>query len=128
MLGMWDVMDRQIGNLTRLVDDLLDVARMTRGRIEMRKAVVDLATIVRHAVTSMELIVAARAQKLTLSVAPEGPLYVEADPTRMDQVFGNLLNNASKFSSERGRIWVTVEVECEEGPITSGLRRRPDSG
>jgi PAS domain S-box-containing protein len=118
-LGMWDVMDRQLGNLTRLVDDLLDVARMTRGRIEMRKAVVDLAAIVRHAVTSMELMGTARAQELTLSVVPEGPLYVEADSTRMEQVFGNLLNNASKFSSERGRIWVTVEVGCEEGRITA---------
>jgi PAS domain S-box-containing protein len=117
--GMWEVMDRQVGNLTRLVDDLLDVARMTRGRIEMRKAVVDLAAIVRHAVTSMELIVAARAQELILSVVPEGPLYVEADQIRMEQVFGNLLNNASKFSSERARIWVTVEVECEEGRITA---------
>jgi PAS domain S-box-containing protein len=113
--GMWDVMDRQVGNLTRLVDDLLDVARVTRGRIEMRKAVVDLAAIVRQAVKSMELIVAARAQELEVSVVPEGPLYVEADPTRMEQVFGNLLNNASKFSSERGRIWVTVELERGEG-------------
>jgi PAS domain S-box-containing protein len=82
--GMWEVMDRQVGNLTRLVEDLLDVARVTRGRIEMRKAVVDLADIVRQTVHSMELIVAARAQELTLSVVPEGPLYVEADPTRMD--------------------------------------------
>ena len=117
--GMWDVMDRQVGNLTRLVDDLLDVARVTRGRIEMRKAVVDLAAIVRQTVHTMELIVAARAQELTLSVVPEGPLYVEADPTRMEQVFGNLLNNASKFSSERGRIWVTVELERDEGQSTA---------
>jgi CheY-like chemotaxis protein/two-component sensor histidine kinase len=95
------------------------VARMTRGRIEMRKAVVDLAAIVRHAVTSMELIVAARAQELVLSVVPEGPLYVEADQIRMEQVFGNLLNNASKFSADRARIWVTVEVECQEGRITA---------
>ena len=113
--GMWDVMDRQVGNLTRLVDDLLDVARLTRGQIEMRKAVVDLAAIVRQTVNSMELIVSARAQELILSVVSEGPLYVEADPTRLEQVFGNLLNNASKFSSERGRIWVTVELERDEG-------------
>ena len=120
--GMWDVMDRQIGNLTRLVDDLLDVARVTRGRVEMRKAVVDLVAIVRQAVTSMGLIVAERGQELALSVVPEGPLYVEADPARMEQVFGNLLSNASKFSSERGRIWVTVEVgsQSEEGRTTAG--------
>jgi PAS domain S-box-containing protein len=119
--GMWDVMDRQVGNLTRLVDDLLDVARVTRGSIEMRKAVVDLAAIVRQAVSSMELIVAARAQTLEVSVVPEGPLYVEADPTRMEQVFGNLLNNASKFSSDRGRIWVTVELERDEGRTTDSV-------
>jgi PAS domain S-box-containing protein len=117
--GMWDVMDRQVVNLTRLVDDLLDVARVTRGSIEMRKAVVDLAAMVRQAVNSMELIVAARAQELEVSVVPEGPLYVEADPTRMEQVFGNLLNNASKFSSERGRIWVTVELERDEGQVAA---------
>jgi PAS domain S-box-containing protein len=117
--GMWDVMDRQVGNLTRLVDDLLDVARVTRGRVEMRKAVVDLAAIVRQAVNSMGLIVAERGQELALSVVPDGPLYVEADPARMEQVFGNLLSNASKFSTERGRIWVTVEVESEDGRITA---------
>jgi two-component system CheB/CheR fusion protein len=116
---MWDVMDRQVGNLTRLVDDLLDVARVTRGRVEMRKAVVDLAAIVRQAVNSMGLIVAERGQELALSVVPDGPLYVEADPARMEQVFGNLLSNASKFSTERGRIWVTVEVESEDGRITA---------
>jgi two-component system CheB/CheR fusion protein len=65
--------------------------------------------------------VAARAQTLEVSVVPEGPLYVEADPTRMEQVFGNLLNNASKFSSDRGRIWVTVELERDEGRITDSV-------
>ena len=122
MSDMWDVMDRQVGNLTRLVDDLLDVARVTWGRIDMRKAVVDLTPIVRQAVTSMDLIVAARAQELTLSVVPEGPLYVEADATRLEQVFGNLLNNASKFSAERGHIWVTVELErTEEGTAADSI-------
>jgi two-component system, chemotaxis family, CheB/CheR fusion protein len=94
----------------------IDADRPVRHAVEVR---LDLADIVRQTVHSMELIVAARAQELTLSVVPEGPLYVEADPTRMEQVFGNLLNNASKFSSERARIWVTVELERDEGPITA---------
>jgi two-component system CheB/CheR fusion protein len=108
---MWNVMDRQIGNLTRLVDDLLDVSRVTRGRIDMRKAVVDLVPVVRQAVASMDLIVAARAQELAVSIAPTEPIYVEADTTRLEQAFGNLLNNASKFNTEGGHIWVTVDVE-----------------
>src|SRR6185436_7510981 len=87
---MWNIMDRQVGNLTRLVDDLLDVARVTRGRISMRKAVVDLVPIVRQAVKSMDLIVAARAQELSLVIVPRDPLFVEADTDRLEQVFGNL--------------------------------------
>jgi two-component system CheB/CheR fusion protein len=113
---MWNIMDRQVGNLTRLVDDLLDVARVTRGRISMRKAVVDLVPIVRQAVKSMDLIVAARAQELSLVVVPRDSLFVEADTDRLEQVFGNLLNNASKFNREGGRIWVTVDVERGEAP------------
>jgi two-component system, chemotaxis family, CheB/CheR fusion protein len=116
---MWKVMDRQVGHLTRLVDDLLDVARVTQGRIEMRKAVVDLIPIVQHAVTSMDLMVATRAQELVLSVVPPGPLYVEADAARLEQAFGNLLNNASKFNAEQGHIWVTVDVERDEGPTSA---------
>ncbi len=63
----------------------------------------------------MGLIMDTRTQELTLSVVSDGPLYVEADPTRMEQVFGNLLNNASKFGSEQGHIWVTMGVERNEG-------------
>jgi two-component system CheB/CheR fusion protein len=117
---MWHIMDRQVGNLTRLVDDLLDVARVTRGRVDMRTAVVDLAPIVRQAIQSMDLIVATRAQELSLAIIPNDPLFVEADTERLAQVFGNLLNNASKFNAERGRIWVTVDVEREEGPTSAG--------
>ena len=108
---MLNVLDRQVGNLARLVDDLLDVARVTRGQIEMRKAVVDLIPIVRQAIMSTELVVAGRGQQLALSRIPDGPLYVEADATRLEQVFGNLLNNASKFNREGGHTWVTVEVQ-----------------
>ena len=118
---MWDVMDRQVGNLTRLVDDLLDVARVTRGQIDMKKAVVDLIPIVRQAVTSMGLTMDTRTQELTLSVVSDGPLYVEADATRMEQVFGNLLNNAAKFGAEQGHIWVTMGVERNEGRTAADI-------
>ena len=118
---MWDVLDRQVSTLTRLVDDLLDVARVTRGQIEMRKTVVDLITIVRRAMTSMNLVVAGRSQELTLSAAPDGPLHVEADSTRLEQVFGNLLHNASKFNAEGGHIWVTIAAEPGAGQSPAGF-------
>ena len=121
---MWDIMDRQVGNLTRLVDDLLDVARVTRGQIDMKKAVVDLIPIVRQAVTAMGLMMHTRTRELTLSVVSDGPLYIEADATRMEQVFGNLLNNAAKFGAEPGHIWVTMGVERDQG---TGPRRTPSS-
>jgi CheY-like chemotaxis protein len=127
---MWEVLDRQVGNLTRLVDDLLDVARVTRGQIEMRKTMIDLISVVRQAIRSTELVVTGRAQTLELSGVPDGPLYVEADATRLEQVLGNLLNNASKFNREGGHIWVTVEAEPggDENPAEWAIVRVRDDG
>jgi len=103
-----DVMGRQIHNMARMVDDLLDVSRMTHGRIQLRKEPVDLLTIVDRAVEASQHHIDERGQILTLSL-PAGSVYLEADVVRLEQILSNLLNNASKFSPRSGQIWLTVD-------------------
>lgn len=102
------MMERQLGNLVRLVDDLLDVSRISRGKLELRKERVELAAVLNNAVeTSLPLIESSR-NKLTVSVPPE-PIFVDADVVRLGQVFANLLNNAAKYSEPGGHVWLTAE-------------------
>ena len=97
------MMDRQVGHMVRLVDDLMEVSRITRGKIELRKDAVDLGEVIAAAVeTSRPLIEAAR-HELTVDPAAE-PLVVEGDAMRLAQVFSNLLNNAAKYTDAGGRI------------------------
>ena len=103
-----NMMERQLGQMVRLIDDLLDVSRISRGAIELRKERVELAKVIRQAVeTSLPLIEQA-SHELTVSVPPE-PIYVDADVTRLAQVFANLLNNAAKYTEHGGHIGLTVE-------------------
>jgi hypothetical protein len=127
---MWDVLDRQVGNLTRLVDDLLDVARVTRGQIEMRKAMVDLITIVRraHHVDGPGRVRAAQGAG-AVGASGRSPLC----RSRRDAPgagLGNLLHNASKFNAEGGHIWVTIEVEHggDQSPDGRAVERIRDDG
>jgi PAS domain S-box-containing protein len=101
------MMERQIGQMVRLVDDLLDVNRISRGTIELRKARIELASVVAHALEAVRPQVEARAQQLHVSL-PQGPIHLNGDPARLTQVVGNLLNNASKFTEERGTIELAV--------------------
>jgi two-component system CheB/CheR fusion protein len=103
-----EAMSHQIQNLSRLVDDLLDVSRMTQGRIELRKEPVDLLTIIERTVETSRHHLDERGQALNLSLPTEG-IYLEADVFRLEQILGNLLNNASKFTARGGQIWLTVE-------------------
>jgi two-component system CheB/CheR fusion protein len=103
-----EVMSHQIQNLSRLVDDLLDVSRMTQGRIALRTEPVDLLTIIERAVETGRHHLETRGQTLTLSLPTES-VYLEADVFRLEQILGNLLNNASKFTEHGGQIWLTVE-------------------
>ncbi len=99
-------MERQVDYLVRLVDDLLEVSRITRGKIELRKERTDLSAVIRAAVeTSRPLLEAAR-HELTIAL-PSG-LSLEADAVRLVQVFANILNNAVKYTEPGGRIWVTA--------------------
>jgi PAS domain S-box-containing protein len=102
------MMERQVQQLVRLVDDLLDVSRITRGKIQLRKEPVELATVVAHAVETSRALLEARKHEVTVSLPPE-PLWLEADLTRLAQVFANLLNNAAKYTEEGGHICLTAE-------------------
>jgi PAS domain S-box-containing protein len=103
-----EVMERQVDQMIRLVDDLLDVSRITRGKIELRRERLELGAVVRSALeTSRPLIESAR-HELTV-LPPPGPLAVEGDKTRLAQVVSNLLNNSAKYTPEGGHIWLTVE-------------------
>jgi signal transduction histidine kinase len=106
-------MHRQFAHLVRLIDDLLDLSRVSRGLIELRKEVVDLATVVQEAVETSRPLISAGHHELDVRLPPT-PLHVEADPVRLTQVFGNLLNNAAKYTPRGGRISLAVAREGDE--------------
>ncbi|WP_119157401.1 sensor histidine kinase [Caldimonas tepidiphila] len=104
-----DVMQRQVAQMARLVDDLLDVTRIARGKIEMRCAGLDLAALVRRAAEDHQELMAGRGLALSVELPP-GPLPVEGDETRLAQVVGNLLHNAAKFTPPGGRVLVALHA------------------
>jgi signal transduction histidine kinase len=104
-----EMIERQMNHLVRLVDDLLDVSRITRGKIELRREAVDVADVLRSAVETARPLIDAGGHELAVEL-PEGPLRLRADPVRLAQVFGNLLNNAAKFT-DRGHITVSARRE-----------------
>jgi PAS domain S-box-containing protein len=106
------MMDRQLGHLIHLVDDLLDIARITRGKIELKKEPVLLRSIVTTAVETSTALIEGHRHELSVELPPE-PLELEADVTRMVQVLSNLLNNAAKYTPAGGRI--TLSAWREDG-------------
>ena len=104
-----DVVERQIRHMARLVDDLLDVSRLRRGAIELRREQVDLADVVSRAVEMTAPLVAEKRHQLDVAVAPG--LAVDGDPDRLAQVFANLLSNAAKYTGPNGRIAVRARRE-----------------
>jgi len=109
-----DMMERQVGQVVRLVDDLLDMSRISRGKIDLRKERVELASVVNHAAEAVRPLCESMNHELTVTLPPK-PMYLNADPTRLAQVVGNLLNNACKFTERGGRIRLTVEVASRGG-------------
>jgi PAS domain S-box-containing protein len=105
-----DIIDRQVELMTRLVDDLLDVSRITRGTIELRKRRVDLATVLNNAVEASRPLIDALGHELVIAVPPE-PILLDVDPTRLSQVLMNLLNNAAKYMDRGGRIRLSARRE-----------------
>ena len=102
-----DMMDRQVNHMVRLVDDLLEVSRITSGKIALRKERVDLAAILQNSMETSRPLIEAVDHHLTLAFPPE-PLIVDGDPVRLAQVFANLLNNSAKYTDAGGEIGITV--------------------
>jgi PAS domain S-box-containing protein len=114
-----EIMERQVQQMVRLVDDLLDVARITTGKVELRCENIDLADALRDAVETSRPLIESNGQTLSLSL-PDTPVRVNADRTRLAQVFANLLNNSAKFS-ERGQR-ISIEVTRDGGAVDVHVR------
>ncbi|HWM92572.1 MAG TPA: ATP-binding protein [Thermoanaerobaculia bacterium] len=102
------MMERQVQQMVRLIDDLLDISRITRGKIELRRERVELAAVIQNAVETSRPLIEASGHELTVTFPPE-PVSLDADPTRLAQVFANLLNNAAKYTPRGGHIRLTAE-------------------
>jgi len=102
------MMERQLALIVRLVDDLSDLSRITRNRLELRKKRVELASVIHHAVEICRPLSQCAEHEIIVTL-PSEPIYLDADPTRLAQVFSNLLNNACKYTEPGGRIEVTAE-------------------
>jgi signal transduction histidine kinase/ActR/RegA family two-component response regulator len=109
--------ERQVGRMARLIEDLVDVARVTSNRLELRKERVDVAEVLRSAVETSSTLVKAGGQAFTIAL-PEAPVYLDADPVRLAQAVSNLLNNAAKYTEPGGHIWLTGERLDGEAVIT----------
>jgi signal transduction histidine kinase/ActR/RegA family two-component response regulator len=110
------MMERQVAQMVRLVDDLLDMSRISRNKMELRKNAIELASVVHQAVEAARPLCASMAHELIVTLPPE-PIYVKADAGRLAQVVGNLLNNACKFTEKGGRIQLTVGREDDQAVI-----------
>jgi signal transduction histidine kinase len=123
-----EILERQVRHMARLVDDLLDVSRVTRGKIALQKEHVDLRALAHRAAETIRPLVEGRQHQLTVAV-PEGPLLLEADPTRLEQVLTNLLNNAVKYTEPGGTIRLAVEQAGAEAVVRvrdTGIGMRPE--
>ncbi|MBX9678431.1 MAG: response regulator [Gemmataceae bacterium] len=105
-----DMMDRQVRHLARIVDDLLDISRITRGKIRLQPAPVPIANVIGQAVEASRPLIESRRHALSMRL-PEQKIYVNGDSVRLAQIFTNLLNNAAKYTNEGGSIAVCVETE-----------------
>jgi PAS domain S-box-containing protein len=110
------MMERQVNHLVRLVDDLLEISRITRGAFELKRERVELAAVVRNAVETAEPLVQAGGQRLSV-VLPDERLWLNGDPVRLGQILANLLNNAARYTHEHGHIEIRARREGERALI-----------
>jgi CheY-like chemotaxis protein/two-component sensor histidine kinase len=110
------MMERQVDHLVRLVEDLLDVSRITRGLLELRKTRMAVEQAVESALETTRPLVEAAKHELTVCMPPQ-PMWVHADLVRLAQVVSNLLSNATKYTPEGGHIWLTVEAQAGEAVL-----------
>jgi two-component system CheB/CheR fusion protein len=107
------VFARQGRQMTRLVNDILDVSRVARGKLRLQREPVELAAVLERAVESSRPLLEARRHELNESL-PRAPMWLDADPARLAQIVSNLLNNAAKYTPERGQVWLSAEREGRE--------------
>jgi CheY-like chemotaxis protein/two-component sensor histidine kinase len=110
-------MDRQSQQMVRLIDDLLDVSRITRGTVELRKCRVELGSVIESAVETARPIIEGLGHELRVAI-PERPIVLDADPTRLAQVISNLLNNAAKYMMRGGQIELSARKEADTAAIS----------
>jgi signal transduction histidine kinase/CheY-like chemotaxis protein len=115
--SLQSVMENQVAHLMRLVDDLMEVSRITRGKIGLKKEPIELAAVVASAVEISRPLIQAAGHQLAINVSPE-PIVLEADSVRLGQVISNLLNNAAKYTDEGGQIWLSARCEGTEAIIS----------
>jgi PAS domain S-box-containing protein len=108
-----DIIDRQVQQMVRLIDDLLDISRITTGKLQLRKERIELSAAIQTALEAARPAIDGHAHELTLTL-PSGTTYLNADPIRLAQVFSNLLNNAAKYTEKGGHIWLTAERQGKE--------------
>jgi signal transduction histidine kinase/CheY-like chemotaxis protein len=112
-----EIMDRQLSHTIRLVDDLLDVSRISRGKLTVRREPIELSNVLQNAVDTVRPLLESEGQSLSIDI-PERPIYMQADPVRLSQVFANLLNNASRYTQSGGRIALAVDVIGNTARVT----------
>ena len=113
----YETIERQLGQMVRLVDDLLDWNRITHDRLELRRSEVELSSVIQQAVEVARPLIDAAGHHLTVEL-PQEPIYLNADRTRLAQVFGNLLNNSSKYTRPEGAISLRAERTGDEVVVT----------
>ena len=111
-----DILDRQVKAITRLLDDLLDLSRVTRGKLSLNMEPVEILPVINQAVEWNRAVIVSKEQQLVVAHPPE-PILVNGDTVRLAQVVSNLLGNAAKFTDAGGRIWITAETADEEAIV-----------
>jgi PAS domain S-box-containing protein len=112
-----EMMVRQVGHMVRLIDDLLDISRINRSKMELRRSRVLLADVINSAVETARPLIDAAGHKLLISLPPE-PVVLDADLTRLAQVFGNLLSNSSRYTERGGHIWLAAQRRDDVVSVT----------
>jgi PAS domain S-box-containing protein len=110
------IIERQAGQLAHLIDDLLDISRVTSGGIRLHEEEMDLRRVIDSAIESVLPLIEQRKQHLSASIPPE-PLWLRADATRIEQIVVNLLNNAAKYTDEEGNIWLSLEQDANQAVL-----------
>ena len=115
MVGL--MMERQLGQMVHLIDDLLDVSRISQGKIDLRMERIELASVITQAIETSRPFIDQAGHELLIEIPP-GPIYVDADLTRLTQVLSNLLNNAAKFTERGGRVRLAVQLVGAEAVVS----------